>query len=229
MRTTSICIILMLIFAMLLSGCGHQHEMAEKVIKEKTCTENGEIEHYCTTCNYKWKEEIKAEHTYEKEIISQSTCTTKGKVKFICKNCGDNYKEEIPLLSHKYENKYCTICGAKKICKIFTGSTYGTYDYGAYGTIRTTCKITKVDAEISSYGVMTIYFSGIKTYDVNGETINGPCSFMLIIKDSYDNIVYSEQIMTHCVANQTFKIKTTPNIFFDESEDYHIELSDYMM
>lgn len=223
----SVVIVLLIILA--LTSCGHQHTMAEKTVKEKTCTEDGEIQHYCTTCDYKYSETVKASHNYDEEIITPSTCQTKGKSKFTCKDCGDNYEKELALASHNYENKYCTVCGIKKIGKITTPIYLGEYKYGAAGTVRTTCKITSVNAEINSYGIMTVYFDGEKTYDLAGDNMNGPVSFMLIIKDAFGNVVYSDQVMTYCIVDQEFKVKITPKIRFDESEDYRIELDDYMM
>ena len=223
-------LILAVSLCIIFAGCGHKHIMAERIITEKTCTVDGLLEHYCTKCDYKYTETIEASHDYEKKVTVESTCIEKGETQFTCKVCGDSYvKEDMVLGDHKYVDKYCTVCGAKKIGKITTPLTSVELNYGAYDVVRSTCRITDVTAEINSYGVMTVYFTGIKTYDMSGDNINGPCSFMMIIKDARGNIVYSDQVMTHCVVNQTFNIYTTPSVFFDESEDYRITLEDYMI
>lgn len=132
-----------------MAGCGHEHSMAERTLKEKTCTTDGEIEYYCTGCDYKYTEKIEASHNYEKTVIKESTCTTRGEAKYVCKDCGDTYNEELPLSSHTYENKYCTVCGAKKIGIITTPFIPKSFNYGAADIIRTTCRITDVKAEIN--------------------------------------------------------------------------------
>lgn len=219
-------IVLSLLFC--LCACGHEHDMTEKVVKKATCTEEGEVEHYCKTCNYNYFETVKASHNYEESVIEKSTCVSKGKSKFTCILCGEGYEKENDLVSHNYENKYCTVCGAKKIGEIHTKIPYRELSYGASGyDARTKCKITNVMAEIIN-GQMMIYINGKKTYDSSGENSAFSCYFLLLIKDDLGNIIYSKKLGERCVVNQSFNISETVYKYFDDSEDYYIELKDYL-
>lgn len=117
-----------------LSACGHKHEMAEKVIKETTCTEHGVIKHYCKTCDFSYEEtEGCLPHEYDDgTVVLEKTCESDGKKEYICKSCNKK-KEEIIPASHKFnevidleatckqegqKTKTCTICGYSKTEKI---------------------------------------------------------------------------------------------------------------
>lgn len=130
-----VCIILvMLLIAFCFSGCGHKHVMAEKVIKDATCTEDGKVKHYCKTCDYEYEEIIKhSDHNYDDgSVLIDCTCTMDGKKIFVCKNCG-KVESEVITASHKFDEvidseatckqegektKTCTICGYSKTEKI---------------------------------------------------------------------------------------------------------------
>ncbi len=220
-------VVLSLLFC--LCGCGHEHDMTEKMEKEATCTEEGEVKHYCKTCNYNYLETVEASHDYEESVIEKSTCISKGKSKFICKSCGESYEKENDLVSHNYENKYCIVCGTKKIGKIHTRIPYGELSYGASGyDARTKCKITNVSAEIIN-GKMTVYIDGKKTYDDAGENSAFSCYFLLVIEDKFGDIIYSAQVGTRCIVNQSFKVYETADGYFDDTEDYYVELKDYLV
>lgn len=47
-------------------------------------------------------------------VILSPGCATKGKQQRTCENCGYLESESIESLEHNYQNKVCTICGAKK-------------------------------------------------------------------------------------------------------------------
>ena len=164
-----ICVFIVLSLLFCLCACGHEHVMEEKIVKEATCTEKGEVKHYCKTCDYNYSETLESSHNYEESVIEESTCVYKGKSKFTCKACGESYEKEKDLVFHNYKNKYCTVCGTRKIGKIYTNVPYGELSYGVSGyDARTKCKITNVSAEII-YGQMTVYIDGKKTYDEAGE------------------------------------------------------------
>ncbi len=214
----------------LLSGCSHKHSMTERIAQEKTCITDGKIEHYCTGCDYKYTETIDASHDYEETILKESTCITNGTARYTCKNCDATFTKDLSLGSHKYDGKYCSVCGEKKVGKITNPYLPQTYNYGVADiVVQSTCKITKVKAEIN-YGIMTVLFTGTKTYDYAGDTMDSPISFMMVIKDKYGSIIYSDQVVSsHIVVNQEFNIKVVVDKILDDSEDYSIELSDYMM
>ena len=47
-------------------------------------------------------------------VILSPGCTTEGKQQHTCEKCGYLESESIESLGHNYQNKVCTICGAKK-------------------------------------------------------------------------------------------------------------------
>lgn len=215
-----------------LAGCqqAHTHTYEEKTLAVANCLKDGQVEYRCTDCDHSYVETVKGDHVYFDEVLEESTCEVKGRAEYTCIHCSDSYEDELPLKSHEYnENKYCINCGTKKVGKIQLPFTPASFNYGSGDWVRSTCRITDVSYEINYYGQMTIYFDGVMTCYDSGNTVSGPCSFMLIVYDAYGNIVYSDQIMTHCIVNQTFKIYTTVDAYIDSTENYRIVLDDYMM
>ncbi len=108
-------------------GCGHEHSMAQTVLKNATCTDNGVVKNYCESCDYSYEETIESlGHDYDDGIVVvEKTCTTDGKKEYICKRCNDKKDEVIPA-SHDFKEeivseatclsvgkkvKTCSICG----------------------------------------------------------------------------------------------------------------------
>ncbi|MBQ6569114.1 MAG: hypothetical protein IJL87_02535 [Clostridia bacterium] len=226
-------VIFAVIYAMFLSlcGCGHVHDYKETVITEPTCTSDGLSEFKCE-CGESYTEKTKKEHEYESNLIKEPTCQKTGQMEYKCKSCGDTYTEVVEKSSHTYgSNKYCTVCGAKKVGSVKLPSTsYGnTYDYIRYGTVVSTCKITDLSYEWK-YNTLTLYITGKKIYDYAGDTGDNVCSLLFIMYDSHGNIICSDQLMTqHVIVNETFKYYyvPTPTVLLDETEDYRIEFRDY--
>lgn len=217
--------------AALFSGCSnHEHNIQYRTVKEPSCTEDGAEERYCTDCDYVETWAIPAAHKYETTILKESTCQIKGSARYTCSVCGDSYEEETELSSHNYVDKYCTVCGTRKVGTITERGLLQEFDYGSGGTVVTTCKITTLRGEINEYGLMKVYIGGIKTYDWKGDNMDKPCSFMMVVKDARGKILHSEQIMTeHIIVDQSFNFYVQLRDYYDDSEDYTIELSDYMM
>ena len=82
------------------------------VIKEVTCTEDGEAEYVCERCGYTYRGPLKTPgHRYLTYNMSP-TCTEYGYTDYTCEYCGDHYEGDIvPALGHHFEGGYCTICG----------------------------------------------------------------------------------------------------------------------
>lgn len=76
---------------------------------------------------------------------------------------------------------------------------------------------------------MTVYIDGEKTYDEAGGNSAFSCYFLLIIKDKFGEIIDSSQVGTRCIVNQSFKIYETADGYFDDTEDYYVELKDYLV
>lgn len=105
------------------NGVVHNNEyLEEKVIKEPSCKEEGEIEIWCNHCNVlvETKEVEKVAHEYEITEI-KGTCSVKGYNSYECKNCKDSYIEytdyEKDNHSLKTETKKatCTSYGYNKV------------------------------------------------------------------------------------------------------------------
>ena len=86
---------------------GHVHDFTgtETVVKEATCTEEGEKTIACSDPNCKEvkTEVIKALGHEEKEIVKEATCTETGTKELVCSRCGLSLKKEIiPATGHDF-------------------------------------------------------------------------------------------------------------------------------
>ena len=95
---------------------GHYHKYVETVIKEPTCTEDGEKVYTCD-CGASYTEVIPATgHKYAESVITKKpTCTEDGEKTYTCDVCGGNFTETIPATGHNYVDGICTECGDEKI------------------------------------------------------------------------------------------------------------------
>ncbi len=113
--------IISLLLILSVAGCKHEHAMQEKTILEVSCDLDGEVEHYCTECDYKYSEQIKSQgHNYGNEsIILEATCTEDGKKEKVCSTCGKK-SEEIIEAKHTLNEELiteatCRSAGKKKV------------------------------------------------------------------------------------------------------------------
>lgn len=140
------------------------------VIREASCTEEGEKSHTCTLCGKTVEKAIPTvEHTYDGIVTQAATCTATGIKTYTCRICNDTYTETIPRVTEHVWNdgeitreptcnlsgirKYtCTICGSTK-SETLAKSTEHTYDSGkvlkaagctAAGRILYTCSVCGV-------------------------------------------------------------------------------------
>ena len=75
------------------------------VKKAATCTEEGEIEYACLSCEETYTETIeKTAHEYEGVVTTEPTETKAGVMTYTCKHCQDTYTEEIPKLGSSVFN-----------------------------------------------------------------------------------------------------------------------------
>ena len=71
------------------------HEYTALVIKDATCTENGETSYICVRCGESYRAEVRARgHAYESEVTSEAVCNRGEITTYTCKKCGDTYEEE---------------------------------------------------------------------------------------------------------------------------------------
>lgn len=100
----------------------HSHMYIKTLIKEATCTEDGEYAFMCRCGEINHVEPIPATgHDYTEKDIP-SSCSEKGYTLHTCLNCGDFYKDNYKeLLEHEYgEPVYEWVnntCEASKSCK----------------------------------------------------------------------------------------------------------------
>ncbi len=106
------------------SGCGATKTESIKktshnfVLDSKgnsNCLNPGKKTYICTTCGYTKTEDIPAkEHKFsEWKTYKEATCEEDGEQKRMCTVCGFEEVKKIPA-GHKFENGYCTICGAEE-------------------------------------------------------------------------------------------------------------------
>ena len=90
-------VLLSLITASMLAGCGnkaekHEHNYTEEITVEATCETDGEATYTCE-CGDTYTEPIKATgHKYTNKTIAP-TVTEKGYTLHICSACGYSYKD----------------------------------------------------------------------------------------------------------------------------------------
>lgn len=106
------------------SGCGATKTESIKktshnfVLDSKgnsNCLNPGKKTYICTTCGYTKTEDIPAkEHKFsEWKTYKEATCEEAGEQRRMCTVCGFEEVKKIPA-GHKFENGYCTICGAEE-------------------------------------------------------------------------------------------------------------------
>lgn len=96
-----------------------KHYYTKTLIKEPTCTENGEMEFACTECEDVYTEPVEAlGHNYpDPEILIQVTCEQDGLERYTCERCGNVEEITVPG-GHVWnveeatctEDKQCTRC-----------------------------------------------------------------------------------------------------------------------
>ena len=133
-----------------------EHTFKTEVIKEATCSEAGQLKHYCD-CGYSEIEDIPMlEHEYDEwETSIEATCVSKGQLKRTCKNCGHKEYKETNKAAHTpiaytdldasctheghIGGSYCSLCGTE--LEASTTIDKKDHNYGEWKiTISPTCK-----------------------------------------------------------------------------------------
>ncbi|MCR5532213.1 MAG: hypothetical protein K6F26_10235 [Lachnospiraceae bacterium] len=82
------------------------HDLKESILKQPTCTTDGEKQVYCTVCDYNEKVKIPATgHNWKSEVIlKQPTCEEPGEEEMICTKCGtEGPRQAIPATGHDWD------------------------------------------------------------------------------------------------------------------------------
>ncbi|MGN1418969.1 MAG: Ig domain-containing protein, partial [Acutalibacteraceae bacterium] len=75
-----------------------------EIIKNATCTEDGERQRICTVCGYTEVSKIDAEHNYVAQVTAPG-CTTEGYTMHTCSVCGYSYIDsKVSALGHSFTN-----------------------------------------------------------------------------------------------------------------------------
>lgn len=131
MKKSYLCVLLVLA-AMLLASCGHEHTFGNWEVVKAACTEEGLRERVCSECGEKETETIPiAGHKFGGwTVVKEAACTEDGAQERVCSECGEKETETIPMTGHDfgewtvveepdYENegineRVCVNCGEKE-------------------------------------------------------------------------------------------------------------------
>lgn len=97
--------------SMYLSALGYTapalgHDYVDKVTKQPTCTESGEVYHLCSRCENSYTSSIAPTgHSYKETVVTKATCTKAGLLSYECSTCGDSYTKDVAALGHNYKSK----------------------------------------------------------------------------------------------------------------------------
>lgn len=110
----------------------HLHDYETVILKNASCTEEGNKQDVCKICNKITKEVVieKTAHTYVDKIEKEATCSVAGEKHSVCSSCGDVVVSTIEKLAHSYTDATCT---KPKMC-IHCGDKIGValgHDYQA--------------------------------------------------------------------------------------------------
>lgn len=126
-----------------------EHEYEDRITKEPTCSEAGEMTSTCTKCGDTYTTVLSpsGKHEYESVVTKEATCTEAGEITYTCKMCGDTYTEEIPATGHEYTSSVtkaatCTVPGEQVYTCSKCGDTY-TEEIPATGHVSGDWTITK--------------------------------------------------------------------------------------
>lgn len=96
------------------SACGYKYYSRHRrksgtyrIVRQKTCTQNGEAKYICADCNAEVTEVLPAGHSFNyshSEIIKAATCTETGIEEIPCRNCDIKKQETIKPLGHAWDD-----------------------------------------------------------------------------------------------------------------------------
>lgn len=164
------------------------HNYAEEIIKESTCTENGEIKYTCSGCGYSYtKKTNMLAHRYQSSVIKEASCTETGEKIYTCSDCGDSYTRVTAMLEHNYLNDICTGCGRKVLYQMAPEGEQDKYVYTLYNH---TIKLTGFKGDDEEVIVYANYLIDGEIYKTDVSTL----SFQF--KSSIKTIKFSNEIDT---------------------------------
>ena len=98
----------------------HDHFYNEEIVRQATCTEDGETLYICDCGKVSHREVIPASHSYCIDDVVEPTCTEDGYTWYYCTRCDDSYKDDfVPARGYHvpgawiYETGSCTEGGTR--------------------------------------------------------------------------------------------------------------------
>ncbi len=139
----------------------HQHDYVSTVTEGATCVSTGTKKYQCS-CGASYTETVaKTSHSY-----SSATCTSAKK----CTVCGATSGE---ALGHNYSNGYCTQCNTADPTPKQTLNVPSlplSAKYVCAGELYSIVKITDISYEFDNSTHLTVYITGEKVYDYEGNS-----------------------------------------------------------
>ena len=92
----------------------HQHIIIDEIVNP-TCQNEGYTKHYCTKCDYYYKDTFieKIDHEVVNKVVKEATCKEEGLEELTCTMCGETNTQVIPVefihsaLEVEYSDEYC--------------------------------------------------------------------------------------------------------------------------
>ena len=163
-------------------GIGDHDWVAQEVVKEKTCTQNGVISYSCSCGETKTKIQQSEGHQCDDWTIrTEATCKLGGLRQGVCKVCEEEISEDIPVSDHVYVNGVCKWCKAKENENTLPNTDTTQSNNSANSTLNDGKTATDGLYFISN-GDGTCYLSGVAEFyynavvirsTANGETVTG--------------------------------------------------------
>ena len=169
----------------------HTHWYTSKTTREATCAKEG-VQTFTCSCGKSYTEAI-AKKTYHDWVYA--TCTSPKK----CKVCG---KTEGSASGHSYNSQHkCYNCGqmdpqASAViskCSLELPTLPKTiHEYSYSGKLESSVSVTGITPKFEYYGdgkvILTVKFSGKKTYDYRGSGQSDRCSIGWKLYDPQGNV-----------------------------------------
>lgn len=179
MKITIATIVTSVLFALILMAAAgvfeHTHSLVSTTIKGATCTENGIIKTYCSSCDYEYETNIPAKHDWDYEkTIKESSCFFDGLTLERCKVCGKT-RESIMPACHSMSGSKCIVCGYVRLSELSVGMT-------KYQVKAQWGEPIEVDKIVTSSGTYETWW-----YIANGKTI----SVHFNTSGKVDQVIYS--------------------------------------
>ena len=230
-------LLLLLTFVFVLTSCNsepeHTHAYGEWMsVLQATCQTDGAEARYCS-CGAEERKTIPASNYHSFggwTTTKEATCTQDGSKTRKCSLC-DETETIVIEASHSYTKGVCTVCGEGVIDITLPTTPITINRKSTSGFLFSTCEVTSIRWEIGSElykDSISVYWSGIKTYDYKGDSaVTNNCAILCQLYDSEGYIVYSGSCYVNNVkVGDKFKDQRINISNLDPNESYTLVLED---